>query len=431
MLHTEEGVYKLKFEKSGARHLYLHPSGSSASPPTQQTPTQPTQTPTPTPTPSTRQVNSDNGKVSRAEPYSLDQRKAWAEEEEAMMNKTQQKTPQDEIRTVNSTPTAVLKCDGCVDKAETILQLKSQCLSQTLMIYGLDAEKKNLEKLVHESFAMRERVGELNAQIQIYEPAYRREILAINQNNSRNANDIGAKGEEDVRSLLQGMIGGTADLRITNSTKNAGDMQILFPIHGASRPALITIEVKSSKEGKHIIRKGYIDQATEQINSTKSDAGLLLYSHEVSPTERFFVLEQSRLVVCGTYHDHGVLFSALLTALMIAQKHLLAGEASQQATQFSEGEMVMAKDAARMLVSGFGKLRRKFNEISVMVKTIVDEDRKSVIDILNSVSKLASTKTVAASSFFPVNSMQLLQVPRERLGIKRKESDQNFTTPEP
>ena len=48
MLHTEEGVYKLKFEKSGARHLYLHPSGSSASPPTQQTPT-PTPTPPPTP----------------------------------------------------------------------------------------------------------------------------------------------------------------------------------------------------------------------------------------------------------------------------------------------------------------------------------------------------------------------------------------------
>ena len=315
--------------------------------------------------------------------------------------------------------------ENCIAVDLMISQLENDIKNHNIEIARLKIDILCSEKIVNDAFAVRERLGVMQGQVAIYEPFYRCELAKIEQMDAKpvtQANYIGTKGEVDVFTMLTDMIGGTAGITVTNRSLNAGDLQISFPIHGATRPALITVEIKTSDSGKLMVRQGFIDQASAQVYACKADAGLLLYSHDVSPREKMFVLESRRLVVCGNYRDFGLVMSAVLTTLIIAQKNVLLSEHcmsnSVDALNMTEEDIELASETTSSIISGFGRLRKRVCEINALIKSATEEDRKLVVDIIGCVSSLPDT----ARRVFPMNMMQILQVPRERLlaSTKRK-----------
>jgi hypothetical protein len=133
---------------------------------------------------------------------------------------------------------------------------------------------------------------------------------------------VGADGERGVRQILASLVGGHAEINVTNTSSQAGDLQIVWNSSDVSRSLLLTVEVKTSdSEGPKMVRKDYIDQAKKQVQAQKADAGLLLYSHSVHSEKKIYSLRESRLVVCGEYNAPGQVLSGLLHALLLARTH--------------------------------------------------------------------------------------------------------------
>ena len=296
-----------------------------------------------------------------------------------------------------------LACHDCYLKDQCLLQLRQPCAVCAVMTERVSV----LTKLLEHIGVDHARLGALEQELSCTRPAYHREQEALQRSKSAR---IGERGEQDIRARLLRIIGSHANVEVTNRKADAGDLQLQWHPEGLSRPALITVEVKTGEEfGEGMLQTKWIQQAQTQVRSQNADAGLLLFTGSVDATRRLLVQREARLVVVGFSHEDGQILSGILHAFIIAQQKL--------ACEQLEGTLLTPEDsrAARHATALMQERVRDTRLALFNVHQLADKALKIEKEAIKAVAIAVSTLPPTVSTIFPPGFTSNIALPRERL----------------
>lgn len=298
---------------------------------------------------------------------------------------------------------SVPACFDCYAKDRCLQQLRQPCSVCVVMTERVTALTKLLDRIGVDHA----RLGALEQELSCTRPAYQREQEALQRSKSAR---IGERGEEDIRARLVRIIGSHANVEVTNRKSDAGDLQIQWHPEGLSRPALITVEVKTGEEsGMGMLQTKWIQQAQTQVRSQNADSGLLLFTGSVDSTRRLLVQREARLIVVGFSNEDGQILSGILHAFIIAQQKL--------ACEQLEGTLLTPEDSrAARHATALMQARVHDTRLALFnVHQLADKALKTEKEAIKAVTIAVSTLPPTVSTMFPPGFTSYIALPRERL----------------
>ena len=296
-------------------------------------------------------------------------------------------------------------CPLCPVYKKSLREAKDNQKEEGILVRGAESALNKLTNRIQHYNKDQRVIGKLEAEVGLYKPAFLREQKSLCESKSSR---IGKAGEKSVFTHLNDLVGQHSSIRITNTLKDAGDMQIFWKTPESHREALITVEVKSS-EIEGMVKSSMIEQASTQILETKADAGILFYKYAVDRCCRIKTVASGSLVVVGYYNQHGQILSGLLHAILIAQRRVdLEMTKGDLFTASEKDECAKILDLMENRVS---TTRKDIYEIRKIADRSLSAEKKGIIPIIEAVEQLPEK----SRSMFSNHLMQKLRVGNEKL----------------
>lgn len=257
--------------------------------------------------------------------------------------------------------------------------------------------------------------AKIAAKMELYEQAYHEKQERM----QRSATSLtGSDGENDILKLLHTLTEGHVDIQVTNTKYKSGDLQLRWKLKGSSRPALVTVEIKTSDLKKQQLQQRWVDQALQQMQTQRADAGLLLYNDAISSSERFRV-ESTGLVIVGQSHEPGNLLNGLVHAFMIGQEKV--ARESMEGKVMSPDEQASCRHMIKCFVDNTANSRQGLKKVATLAQ---EELKQQSHDILPLITKFRNLPQ-SVNDLFPADTETCLRVKNEQsfsVSIKRQKS---------